>query len=177
METLLKDSAALWGAAIVLTVSVGLYIFNSSMGSISDAMDSMEDVSNTVEVVELENDKEDDYITSVQKDKETFNTKWESYKGMKSGEEVKRLISDLKTNLELNPTEENKLIDLEYEATRGNTFTIVSTVAKPNKILFDTAKESIEIGNTYYVSIKYSDSTDYVEKIVISYDQPVYGKR
>ena len=54
METLLKDSAALWGAAIVLTVSVGLYIFNSSMGSISDAMDSMEDVSNTVEVVELE---------------------------------------------------------------------------------------------------------------------------
>ena len=176
METLLKDSVALWGAALVVTVGLGIYIFNSSMGSITDAMDSLEDTSNTVEVVELDKE-EDDYITLAQKDKETFNTKWESYKGMQSGEEVKRLISDLKTNIDLNPNEEKKLIDLEYEATRGNVFTITSTVAKPNKILFDTAKESIEIGNTYYVSIQYSDSTDYVEKIVVTYDQPVYGKR
>jgi hypothetical protein len=35
----------------------------------------------------------------------------------------------------------------------------------------------ISLRNKYYVSIKYSTSTDYVEKIVISYDQPVYGKR
>lgn len=173
METLLKDSVALWGAALIVTVSVGIYIVSSNMRSITDAMDSIEDTNNTVEVAE----SDDDYITSVKKEKETFNTKWESYKGMKSGEDVKRLISDLKNNIDLNPEDEKKLIDLEYEATRGNVFTIVSTVAKPNKILFDTAKESIEIGNTYYVSIEYSDSTDYVEKIVVSYDQPVYGKR
>lgn len=173
METLLKDSIALWGAALIVTVGVGIYIFNSASSSIGNAMDNMQST-NEVEIVELEED--DDYIALAQKDIEEFNKKWTAYQGAQSGSEIKELISELKINTEVNADNEDKLVDLEYEATRGNKYTIVTSNKKINKASFDTAKDSIEIGNTYYVSLKYSDVTNYIEKIIITYDQPIYGQ-
>ena len=89
---------------------------------------------------------------------------------------VLELINELKINTEVNADNEDKLVDLEYEATRGNKFTIVTSNKRINKASFDTAKDSIEIGNTYYVSVKYSEVTNYIEKVIITYDQPIYGQ-
>ena len=177
METLLKDSIAVWGAALVVGISVGIYIFNSSVSSIGSAIEDVNsyETTNEVEVIELE-DEEDDYISLAKKDIENFNKQWTAYQGTQTGEEVIKLIKELKVNAEMNVDDENKLVDLEYEATRGNKFTIVTSKNRTNKALFDTAVNSIEISNTYYVSVKYSEVTSYIEKVVITYDQPIYGQ-
>lgn len=178
METLLKDSIAVWGAALVVGISVGIYIFNSASNSIGSAIEDVnnyEETTNEVEIVEIE-DEEDDYISLAKKDIEVFNEQWTEYKGAQSGEEIIKLIKELKENTEINIDNEDKLVDLEYEATRGNKFTIVTSKKKNNKDLFDTAADSIEIGNTYYVSVKYSEVTNYIEKVIVTYDQPIYGQ-
>ena len=64
----------------------------------------------------------------------------------------------------------HKLVIMQVEeitASNGNQYI---------KVSFDTAKDSIEIGNTYYVSVKYSEVTNYIEKVIITYDQPIYGQ-
>lgn len=176
METLLKDSIALWGAAFIVTVGVGIYIFNSASNSIGNAVENMNNMqsANDVEIVEIEDD--DDYISLAKKDIEEFNKKWTAYQGARTGSEVRELIKELKINTEVNVDNEDKLVDLEYEATRGNKITIVTSNKRINKASFDTAKDSIEIGNTYYVSVKYSEVTNYIEKVIITYDQPIYGQ-
>ena len=76
METLLKDSAAIWGIVAVTMISVGMYIYNSSMNSIYSAADQI----------------------STQ-EQESFNSQWNSYEGAQSGASVKTLIGKIRNDI------------------------------------------------------------------------------
>ena len=161
METLLKDSAVLWGAlVIVMVVSVGMYTYNSASSSIHSAMDEIEDTETVIDT--SEND--------------AFNTQFEPYIGEISGIEVKSLISVLISNANIYSNFDDRLPDLYYEATRGNQLVITSTEGDTNIDDFATARQQIESGHDYYVSVQYSDETGFIDTIKISYDRLIYGE-
>ena len=155
METLLKDSAAIWGIVAVTMISVGMYIYNSSMNSIYSAADQI----------------------STQ-EQQAFNTQWESFEGAQTGASVKSLISKLISNASVYEGESEKLPDLYYEpneeyATSGDTELKVISDEVDNAISgFNKARVQIENKHTYYVEIHYSDENSLVDAIYIHYYEP-----
>lgn len=156
METLLKDNSLIIAAVMVLVISVGISVYNTSTDVISEA----------VNTVETESIKQED----------AFNTQFESYKGAQEGSAVRSLISALISNANIYDEFEERLPDLYYEAARGNELVVTSTEGDPNIDDFYTAKDQIELSHTYYVSFNYSDETGLIDEIKVSYDPMVYGE-
>lgn len=155
METLLKDSAAIWGIVAVTMISVGMYIYNSSMNSIYSAADQI----------------------STQ-EQESFNSQWNSFEGSQTGATTKSLISRMISNASVNEGDSDKLPDLYYEPTEeyassGNTELKVISNSFDNAIAdFNKARTQIETKHTYYIEIHYSDETALVDAIYIHYYEP-----
>lgn len=162
METILKDSLAVWGVAMVAALSVSIYIFNSSMNSIYDSTEQLEYTESQLSSQEID----------------VFNSQWTSYEGVQPGSSVKSLISKLISNANVNEYDDEKLPDLYYEpteetATFGDTDLVVVSDTFDNGISdFNKARTQIETKHTYYVEIHFSEDTSLVDAIYVHYYEP-----
>lgn len=162
METILKDSLAVWGVVMVAALGVGIYMFNSSMNSIYDSTEQFEYEENELSSQEID----------------SFNSQWTSYEGAQAGSSVKSLITKLISNASENSSDEEKLPDLYYEptentATFGNTnLIVVSDIWDNGMVDFNAARNQIETKHTYYVEIHFSEDTSLVDAIYVHYYEP-----
>lgn len=162
METILKDSLAVWGVVMVAALSVSIYMFNSSMNSIYDSTEQFEYEESEISSQEIE----------------AFNSQWTSYEGVQSGSSVKSLLSKLISNAKTNEYDDEKLPDLYYEPnkesiTPGITNLQVISDSYDNCISdFNVARTQIETKHTYYVEIHFSEDTSLVDAIYVHYYEP-----
>ena len=140
----------------ILIIAIGMYIYNSSTGSIYTAGDQISE-----------------------QDIDVFNTQWSNYEDSQSGSSVKRLISELINNAQKNAEEEIKLPDLRYEPSsenEGEPLEIESTIQGDHGIgEFSTARTQIEMKHTYYVELHYNSNTALVDRIYIHYNNAAAG--
>lgn len=85
----------------ILIIAIGMYIYTSSTGSITDAMSSMD-----TQAIEA------------------FNANWTNYEGTLTGSQVKAMINKLIGNAQSYQEEQEKVVGLVCEATSGNTTTV-----------------------------------------------------
>lgn len=143
----------------ILIIAIGMYIYNSSQNSIYEAADQ---------------------ISTQERD--AFNSQWTTYEGKQPGSNVKALIGKMISNAKTNEEEETKLIQLAYvpTATTAAAVPVASYVsgtaadggnnnAGINITAFNTARSAIESRHTYYVSLRYSETTSLVDGVAIGY--------
>lgn len=139
----------------VLTVSIGMYVYNSSQATITDSMESL----STQEV-------------------DAFNSQFYAYEGTQTGSNIKALVSRLIANANTYIDETDKIPGVVIEQLTENE-TIEQIIVDPFEIE-DEASEYIqklnEIRNNvstkheYFVEISYQ-SKGIVDYIYISYDE------
>jgi len=137
----------------ILLIAIGMYIYNSSAGTIQDAGSA---------------------ISTYEKD--SFNAQYESYEGPQPGSNVKSMISKLISNGNTYKEEERKLPTLIYQAKAASASVTVpgSSAAVGDKISsytvgLTTARTAIESKHSYVVEIEYSGLTALVNQITIVY--------
>lgn len=139
----------------VLTVSIGMYVYNSSQATITDSMESL----STQEI-------------------DAFNSQFYSYEGTQTGSNIKALIARLIANANTYMDETDKIPGVIIEQLTEDE-TIEQIIVEPFEIE-DDASEYIqklnEIRNNvsnkheYFVEINYQ-SKGIVDYIYISYDE------
>jgi len=137
----------------ILIIAIGMFIYNSSAGTIADSADA---------------------ISSYEKD--SFNAIWEAYDKSQPGSNVKTLISKLISNATTYKEEASRLPSLVYKATSGGGEV---TVKGAEDAIGDSvesyisnltkARTAIESKHTYKIELDYSGSTSLVNKITVTY--------
>lgn len=138
----------------ILLIAIGMYIYNSSAGTIQDAGSA---------------------ISTYEKD--SFNAQYESFEGQQQGSNVKSMISKMISNGKTYEEESTKLPSLAYKARSDGSSSYatggVSAVgATPfSRYISDltTARTNIETRHTYTVVIKYSPTTALIDRIEVIY--------
>lgn len=138
----------------VLTVSVGMYIYNSSQTTITDAMTTL----STQEV-------------------DAFNNQFVVYEGTQTGSNIKALIGRLIANADTYRDESDKIPGFIYEK-KSEDEMIEQVIIDPFETEEDLteyiqnlgyARNDIETKHEYYVEITYQE-TGLINYIHISYD-------
>ncbi len=139
----------------VLTVSIGMFVYNTSQSTISDSF-------STISTQEIE----------------AFNNQFTSYEGAITGSNVKALMGRLIANASTYEDEIEKIPGIVFEQLNEEEF-IEQTVVDPFENENDysnyitslgTCRNIVETKHTYYVEITYQD-TGLIDYIHISYDE------
>jgi hypothetical protein len=132
----------------ILIIGIGMYIYNSSSNSISNAASQIS-----------------------QQDISSYNKQFEMYEGKQVGTNVKSLIQTLISGAQENQEEVTKLPDLIYEPVSGEAYRVTSKVGGTNIIGFNKARTAIESKHYYNVVLYTSSTTALIDRIVIEYDK------
>lgn len=131
----------------ILIIAIGMYIYTNSQASITNATSQM----------------------STQ-EKAAFNQTWTTYEGQQSGSNCKTLIAQILSSNTTNINEEDKLIDLEYQAKKdGETETVEPVVDDTKATEMSKAKNAIDNRHTYTVTTDLDGKTGLINKITITY--------
>ena len=130
----------------ILIIAIGMYIYNSSQNSISEAGSQID-----------------------AQERQNFNQQWEMYEGKQSGSNVRALISKLASNAKANEDEDSRLPDLVYSADGSAAVTVTSTVENINIAGFNTARTAIQARHQYTVSLELDADTALVNKVIVEY--------
>ena len=80
----------------ILIIAIGMYIYTSSTGTITDTISQMD-----TQAIEA------------------FNANWTNYEGTMSGSQIKAMINKMIGNAESYQEEQAKVVGLDYQATNG----------------------------------------------------------
>lgn len=138
----------------ILIIAIGMFIYNSSAGTIADSADA---------------------ISSYEKD--SFNAMWEAYDGNQPGSNVKTMISKLVSNGNTYKEESSRLPTLVYTATsaavttniNGGTNAIGATKVSAYISSLTAARTAIEPKHIYKVTVEFSGTTSLIDKITVTY--------
>ena len=139
----------------VVTVGVGVFIYNSAQSVVPDALDTI-----TIQEVEA------------------FNNQFTSYEGIQTGSNVKALMGRLIGNANIYRDESNKIPGVVMEELAEDEL-IVPTVANPPETENDVQeyiqkltsnRNSIDSRHEYYVEITYQ-TDGLIDYIHVSYDE------
>ena len=139
----------------VVTVGVGVFIYNSAQSVVPDALDTI-----TIQEVEA------------------FNNQFTSYEGIQTGSNVKALMGRLIGNANTYRDESNKIPGVVMEELAEDEL-IVPTVANPPETENDiqeyiqkltSNRNSIDSRHEYYVEITYQ-TDGLIDYIHVSYDE------
>lgn len=134
---------------MMITMSTGLYVFNTAEVSVNTDM---------IESTEVQ----------------TINEQFTMYEGRQLGSQVKALLSLVITNAGNNATDDERLLDIEYVPGDGPAVDysleyIESDISNVNISLISELKSKISNNHYYEVEIIYDDSTGLVNGIIINY--------
>ncbi len=139
----------------VVTVGVGVFIYNSAQSVVPDALDTI-----TIQEVEA------------------FNNQFTSYEGIQTGSNVKALMGRLIGNANIYRDESNKIPGVVMEELAEDEL-IVPTVANPPETedevheyiqKLTSNRNSIDSRHEYYVEITYQ-TDGLIDYIHVSYDE------
>ena len=130
----------------ILIIAIGMYIYNSSQNSISEAGSQID-----------------------AQERQNFNQQWDMYEGKQSGSNVRALISKLASNAKANEDDDSRLPDLEYSADGSAATTVTSAVGNINIAGFNTARTAIQARHQYTVSLELDADTALVNKVIVEY--------
>ena len=130
----------------ILIIAIGMYIYNSSQNSITEAGSQID-----------------------AQEKQNFNQQWEMYEGKQSGSNVRSLISKMASNAKSNEEEDSRLPDLVYSADGSSPVTVTSEVGNINIAGFNTARTAIQARHQYNVKLELDSDTALVNKVIVEY--------
>lgn len=130
----------------ILIIAIGMYIYNSSQNSITEAGSQID-----------------------AQEKQNFNQQWEMYEGKQSGSNVRSLISKMASNAKTNEEEDSRLPDLQYSADGSADVTVTSDVNDINISGFNDARTAIQARHQYTVKLELDSDTALVNKVIVEY--------
>lgn len=130
----------------ILIIAIGMYIYNSSQNSITEAGSQID-----------------------AQEKQNFNQQWEMYEGKQSGSNVRSLISKMASNAKTNEQEDSRLPDLHYDPDGSGTKEVDSAVENINIDSFNTARTEIQARHQYTVELKLNTETALVDTVIVKY--------
>ena len=135
----------------ILIIAIGMYIYTSSTGSITDAMSQMD-----TQAVEA------------------FNANWTNYEGTMTGSQIKAMINKMIGNAQSYQDEEFKVVNLTYDADGGTTTgNLEYQTGELDDFIgqLNAAYTAIQARHQYWVTLDF-EGTSLIRRINVAYDRP-----
>ena len=109
-----------------------------------------------------------------EQEKTSFNQQWDTYEGEQGGNNIKALIQKLIANCNTNKDYPERLVDVycSRPTEDGEAFNIPITEENAENAVNELSelRKQIESRHTYYVTIDYSASSSFVNRVIIKYN-------